>query len=167
MCKEKVDNSELVNDIDSQKPNNDCSKPKINNEDLMSVVKTAYKNKQNPVNDSDVPTMEEQNPKTLDYIKTVIEKLVELMGSEDNQRRGLLRFFKWFLCLISFVPIIMCGILKGLHILDGYELLATIIVVPLEVLGVFNIIAKNLFGNDYRNTIPPMIEGIYKSISKK
>ena len=64
------------------------------------------------------------------FIETekVVDQLVTMMVNEDKQRVGLLLYFKVFFILVSIVPVLICEVLKVFGVLDGFELLATIIV---------------------------------------
>lgn len=117
---------------------------------------------------------EHMNVKLIGIAGNVTE-LLKRMGiqleKEDEQRQRLVNFFKWFTVAITSLPVLVIVVIylvsKGeVGIFTQLAALAAFINVPVSSIGVLKCIAKSLFNDTYRKTMPEMITNIIEALAK-
>ena len=99
-----------------------------------------------------------------DGMTSIIENCNKHLNSEETMRGDLIKFLKKALFFITSIPLVIVVVLNVLgYIHDPSTILAAIIAIPIEVLGVFGIVSKGLFSNTFRISLPSMVNEFFKA----
>lgn len=101
----------------------------------------------------------------------LLETMLKQLEKEDNQRGKLVNFFIGFTIVITLLPLIIIGIIFSKlpyepGVVENIALLSAFINVPVSTIGVLRSIAKCLFNDAYRKTLPDMIKKITDVLAK-
>lgn len=104
-------------------------------------------------------------------ISNLLRTMLRQLEKEDIQREKMIGFFMIFTILITLIPffaiIVLILLLKGqAGIVENIMLLCAFINVPVSTIGVLRSIAKCLFNDTYRSTLPDMIRNIIEALSR-
>jgi hypothetical protein len=117
-----------------------------------------------------------QNAKLeLDSFKNKVEdKIFHLMDQFENQliveanlRKGLISYLKVSLYIITFIPLLIILSLVFIGVIaNPYIQLSAVVAIPIEIVGVFAVISKNLFADTYRTSLPDLISKYLEKYSE-
>jgi hypothetical protein len=150
--KENIDDKDNNIDIDKDKD-------KINQDFLSGNV--GY-----PMEQSTNDNLKEAAKRAILYLgKQVDDEIVKMLKAfnvqlekEDKLRLGIIIFLMITLYILTLIPIGTISLLMWFGtIKDPISIIASIVAMPIEIIGVFGIISKSLFADTYRTSLPDMI----------
>jgi hypothetical protein len=104
----------------------------------------------------------------------VEDKIFHLMDQFENQliveanlRKGLISYLKVSLYIITFIPLLIILSLVFIGVIaNPYIQLSAVVAIPIEIVGVFAVISKNLFADTYRTSLPDLISKYLEKYSE-
>jgi hypothetical protein len=96
----------------------------------------------------------------------ILKDVRNLLTVEDDIRKGLLRFCKYFLTISSALIVVLSVWLRLCDVIEDWGLLVGIAVVPVQIIGVLRIISKSLFSDGYRQSLVPLLQTALRTQAK-
>lgn len=101
----------------------------------------------------------------------LLQTMLKQLEKEDSQRKKLINFFIFFTVAITLLPVIIVAIVLGVRegcagTAESLALVCAFVNIPVSTIGVLRSIAKCLFNDTYRKTLPDMIRNITEALSK-